>query len=43
MKKKDGFSDKDEQMNINVATVYKTRNQRNNRFYFFDDERNVWF
>jgi len=43
MKKKDDFSNEDEQMNVDVVTVFKKRNKLNKHFYFFDDERNVWF
>ena len=43
MKKKDDFSNEDEQMNVDVVTVFKKRNELNKHFYFFDDERNVWF
>ena len=34
MKKRDDFSNEDEQMNIDVVTVYKKRNKLNKHFYF---------
>ena len=43
MKKNDNFPDEHDQMDTNVGTTYKKRNIRNKHFYFFDDERNVWF
>jgi len=43
MKKNDNFPYKHDQMNINVGTMYKKRDIGNKQFYFFDDERNVWF
>ena len=43
MKKNDDFRDKDGQMDPDVVTMYKKRNIHNEHFYFFDDERNVWF
>ena len=43
MKKNDDFRDKDGQMDTDVVTMYNKRNIRNEHFYFFDDERNVWF
>ena len=43
MKKNDDFPNTDGQMDTNVVTMYKKGNKLNKHFYFFDDERNVWF
>ena len=43
MKKNDNFPYEHHQMDTNVGTMYKKRDIGNKHFYFFDDERNVWF